>query len=266
MRKDKAKDRDLNGSFLLSDKKNVPFSVIEAFNALRTNLSYALSTSERKSFIIISTEAAEGKSTVAINSAIAFAEMKSRILLIDADMRSPVVHGYLGLERGKGLSGLLAGFFTVDECIQSYNDYMDVISAGEIAPNPSELLASQAMKDLLSEMEKRYDYVIVDTPPCNIVTDALVFAHETAGVVIAVRENYTLHPMLERLLEQLEFAKVKILGIVLNEAGANSKPYGKYGHYGKYRKYGHYGKYRKYDEYGYYGNDDQHSSHGDQSQ
>lgn len=241
MRKNKSKDRGQYGSFLLSDKNNVPFSVIEAFNALRTNLSYALSTSERKSLIITSTEASEGKSTVAVNSAIVFSEMKSRILLIDADMRSPVIHSRLGLEQGKGLSGLLAGFFTADECIQPYNDYLDVISAGEIAPNPSELLASQAMEDLLLEMEKRYDYIIVDTPPCNVVTDALVFAHETAGVAIAVRENYTIHTMLERLLDQLEFTGVKVLGIVLNEAGTNNKSYGKYGRYGRYHKYGRYG-------------------------
>ncbi|HMM07356.1 MAG TPA: CpsD/CapB family tyrosine-protein kinase [Clostridiales bacterium] len=250
MKKNKTKDFSQYGSFLLSDKRNVPFAVLEAFNALRTNLSYALSTSERKSFIITSTEASEGKSTVAINSAIAFSEMKSKVLLIDADMRSPVVHSRLSLKQSKGLSGLLAGFFTSDECIQAYNDYMDVIPAGEIAPNPSELLASLAMKSLLSEMEKHYDYIIVDTPPCNVVTDALVFAHETAGVAIAVRENYTVHPMLERLLEQMEFANVKVLGIILNDAGADGRAYGKYGHYGKYRKYG------KYSKYGYYGNDD----------
>jgi capsular exopolysaccharide synthesis family protein len=255
MKKKKTKDISEYGSFLLSDKRNVPFSVIEAFNALRTNLSYALSTSERKSFIITSTEASEGKSTVAVNSAIAFSEMRSRVLLIDADMRSPVVHSRLSLKQNKGLSGLLAGFFTSNECIQSYNDYLDVISAGEVAPNPSELLSSQAMKDLLSEMEKQYDYIIVDTPPCNVVTDALVFAHETAGVVIAVRENYTIHPMLERLLEQMEFANVKVLGIILNDAGADGNAYGKYGHYGKYQKYGKYAKYGYYGHYGPYGND-----------
>lgn len=232
------------GFFLLSNKKDIPFSVIEGFNALRTNLSYTLSTSKRKSFIITSTEAGEGKSTVAINSAIAFSEMKGKVLLIDADMRSPVIHSRLSLKQDKGLSGLLAGFYSINECIQPYNDFLDVISAGKIAPNPSELLASQSMKDLLLEMEKQYDYIIVDTPPCNVVTDAQVFAHETAGVVVAVRENYTIHPMLEKLLAQMKFANVKVLGIVLNEAGTNSKSYGRYGQYGrnnKYGKYGHYG-------------------------
>lgn len=253
MKKPKNKNTNQYGSFLLSDKSNVPFSVIEAFNALRTNLSYALSTSERKSFIITSTEAAEGKSTVAINSAIAFSEMKRKVLLVDGDMRSPVVHSRLGLKQSNGLSGLLAGFFTSAECVQRYNDYMDVIAAGEIAPNPSELLASPAMKSFLAEMEKQYDYIIIDTPPCNVVTDALVFAQETAGVALAVRENYTVHPMLERLLEQMEFANVKVIGFILNDAGADGKTYGKYGGYGKYRKYGRYGRYGKY---GYYGHED----------
>ena len=126
----------------ISESRHVPFAVVEAYKAIRTNLTFLLATSETKVFGITSPEAGEGKSTTSVNMAIAFSQLGDKVLLIDADMRKSSIHKKLKIENNAGLSNVLAGFNNYSEVITHINDTVDVITAGQVPPNPSELLGS----------------------------------------------------------------------------------------------------------------------------
>ena len=228
----------------IAESRHVPFAVVEAYKTIRTNLTFLLSNSETKVFGITSPEAGEGKSTTAINMAIAFSQLGDKVLLIDADMRRSSIHKKIKIENNGGLSGVLAGFYKYDEVINHVSDTFDVITAGQVPPNPSELLGSARFKELVDEVGKKYSYVIIDTPPVDVVTDALVIAPQTAGLVLVVKDQVTPTDVIKRTIEAARFADINILGAVMN--GANPKSGRRYG----YRKYGKYG-YRKYRKYGY---------------
>lgn len=228
----------------ISESRHVPFAVVEAYKTIRTNLTFLLSGSEAKVFGITSPEAGEGKSTTAINMAIAFSQLGDKVLLIDADMRRSSVHKKLKIENNNGLSGILAGFNDYEEVINHISDTFDAITAGQVPPNPSELLGSARFKALVDEVGKKYSYVIIDTPPVDVVTDALVIAPQTAGLVLVVKDQVTPTDAIKRTIEAANFAEINILGAIMN--GANPKTGRRYG----YRKYGKYG-YRKYGKYGY---------------
>ncbi len=228
----------------IAESRHVPFAVVEAYKTIRTNLTFLLSGSETKVFGITSPEAGEGKSTTAINMAIAFSQLGDKVLLIDADMRRSSIHKKMKMENNGGLSGILAGFHKYEEVINHISDTFDVITAGQVPPNPSELLGSARFKELVDEVGKKYSYVIIDTPPVDVVTDALVIAPQTAGLVLVVKDQFTPTDAIKRTIEAAKFADINILGAVMN--GANPKSGRRYG----YRKYGKYA-YRKYRKYGY---------------
>lgn len=241
----KKKNDNKNAAVMsISESRHVPFAVVEAYKTIRTNLTFLLSNNEAKVFGITSPEAGEGKSTTAVNMAIAFSQLGDKVLLIDADMRRSSIHKKLKIENNGGLSGILAGFHNYDEVINHISDSLDVITAGQIPPNPSELLGSARFKELVDTVGKKYSYVIIDTPPVDVVTDALVIAPQTAGLVLVVKDQVTPTDAIKRTIDAAKFAEINILGAVMN--GANPKTSRRYG----YRKYGKYG-YRKYGKYGY---------------
>ena len=232
----------------ISESRHVPFAVVEAYKAIRTNLTFLLATSETKVFGITSPEAGEGKSTTSVNMAIAFSQLGDKVLLIDADMRKSSIHKKLKIENNAGLSNVLAGFNNYSEVITHINDTFDVITAGQVPPNPSELLGSARFKELVETVGREYSYVIIDTPPMDVVTAALVIAPHTAGLVLVVKDHVTPTDAINRAIEAAKFANINILGAVMNAANPKSgRGYG-YRKYG-YRKYG----YRKYgySKYGY---------------
>lgn len=232
----------------ISESRHVPFAVVEAYKAIRTNLTFLLSSSDTKVFGITSPEAGEGKSTTSVNMAIAFSQLGDKVLLIDADMRKSSIHKKLKIENNIGLSNILAGFNSYKEAITNINETFDVITAGQVPPNPSELLGSARFKELVDAVGKEYSYVIIDTPPVDVVTDALVIAPQTAGLVLVVKDQITPTDSIERAIEAAKFANINILGAVMNAANPKTgRGYG-YRKYG-YRKYG-YGKYG-YRKYGY---------------
>lgn len=218
------------------------FHVQEAYKAVRTNTMFSLAGKGCKRIAITSAFMGEGKSTTCINLAITFAQTGSRVLLVDADMRKPTVHRKLDITNDKGLAHLLGNFCTMDEAIiHTAHANLDVITSGHIPPNPAELLASDTMGELLDELEGHYDYIFIDTPPVNIVTDATVLAQRVSGMIVVVRQERTHHKDVANALETLEFAKAKVLGFILHGVKEEKHTYGKYG---KYSKYG-------YSRYGY---------------
>lgn len=233
-----------NAVMNIKETRHVPFAVVEAYKTIRTNLTFLLSSSENKVFGITSPDAGDGKSTTAINMAIAFSQFGDKVLLIDADMRRSSVHKKLKIENNAGLSGVLAGFNNWEEVVTNISDSLDVITAGQVPPNPSELLGSARFEKLVEEVGQKYSYVIIDTPPIDVVSDALVIAPHTAGLVLVVKDQVTSTDAIKRTIEAAKFANINILGAVMN--GANPKSGRRYG----YRKYGKYG-YRKYGKYGY---------------
>ena len=224
---------------ILNDKTQ--FNVVEAYKAARTNLIFTMDkSSDSKAVVVTSAMANDGKTTSCINLAITFAQTGSKVLLIDSDMRNPSVHRYLkGVKNAPGLSNVLGGFNSIAESVQKteYNN-LSVMSAGVIPPNPSELIYSDAIENMLGELNKVYDYIFIDTPPLGLVTDALILGKRTLGIAVVVRQDATRKDAIRDVLNDCKFNETKVLGFILNGATSeNGYRYGKYG--GKYGSYGY---------------------------
>lgn len=243
--------------------ENLNFAAAEAYKQLRANLLFALPEQEGGCRIVGVTSSirGEGKSTTAINLAYTLAETGKMVLLIDADMRVPTVAKKLAINGKPGLSNVLAGLCTADKVIQTSYHMANwhIMPAGDIPPNPSELLGSEQMGKLLRELANTYEYIVVDLPPVNIVSDALAVSPWVSGILVVVRAGYTEKQALTECMRNLRVLESKLLGFVVTDTYQIAKRYGRYGHYGRYSKYGKYGrygrysKYEKYSSYGYYG-------------
>ncbi|PWJ14679.1 polysaccharide biosynthesis tyrosine autokinase [Ruminococcus flavefaciens] len=237
---DSKKKRDADDVHLKLTDKDAPFYIIESYKSIRTNLSFALSTVEKKTFVVSSANPGEGKSTTSANIAIAIAQSGSHVLLIDADMRKSVQHKIFELVNKKGLSTAVSKMHTPDECIQkNVMENLDVMTAGPIPPNPSELLASEMMEQMLNELSEKYDAILIDTPPVNVVTDAMELAKSVSGIVLVVRYGRTTDEDVDNVFKRVELANMNLLGFILN--GVKSKHAGYYSKYGKGKYYGYYG-------------------------
>ncbi|SDQ68480.1 polysaccharide biosynthesis tyrosine autokinase [Quadrisphaera sp. DSM 44207] len=189
----------------------------ESFRRLRTNLQFATATNGAKSVVVTSSLEGEGKSTTAVNLALSLADAGARVVLVDGDLRRPSVARYLGLEGGVGLTTVLVGRAQLDDVLQPWGDRtrLSVLPAGQVPPNPSELLASEQMAKLVRELEGRFDVVLVDGAPLVPVTDSAVLAEVVGGVLVAVRSGSTRRPLLERALAALAAVDATVLGVVL---------------------------------------------------
>lgn len=215
------------------------FFIREAYKTLRTNVSFSL-TGEEKSKIVVVTSAmqGEGKSITATNLAISYAQTDRKVVLVDCDLRRPKMARLLQINNPIGLSNVLMDPVLMPfGIVPSGIDNLDVLLSGDIPPNPSELLSSPRMQKLLDELRKKYDFVILDTPPVNLVIDAVVLAAKSDGVLFVVRAGRSERGGVVHAVEQLEYAKAKILGFALNGVGPEGSRYS----YGKYRnrRYGY---------------------------
>ena len=198
--------------------EELSFASKEAFNLLRTNISFAFPDHNGGKVLGISSACPqEGKSTTAINLAYSLADAGNKVLLIDADMRRPSVCFTLGIEMAPGLSNMLAGNEVAKVNKSVLLDNLDVITSGDIPPNPSELICSLKMKDFLDVCRASYDYVIVDLPPVLSVADALALSKYIDGVIIVVRHNNARRKDVVETIRQLEFANAKVVGFVYNK-------------------------------------------------
>ncbi|MFR8548693.1 MAG: polysaccharide biosynthesis tyrosine autokinase [Lachnospiraceae bacterium] len=220
----------------------------EAFKALRTNLQFC--GDDKKVIVFTSCTPDEGKSTVVHYLAMSLANTGKHVLLIDADLRKSVMAGnYRIPETLKGLSHFLSGQAPLEDVLCNTDiDTLNVILAGPMPPNPSELLAGETFHKLLGAARETYDYILIDCPPLGSVIDAAIAAKYSDGAVIVVEAETISYRFVQEIKEQLEKGGCPILGVVLNKVDIRGQKY-YYNYYNKYGKYGKkygYGKYTKY--------------------
>ncbi len=221
--------------------------VSEAYRSLRTNILFANLDKPARTLVISSSATKEGKSTTVANLAITMAQMGSRVLIVDADLRRPTMHSLFKIERQIGLSNALLGNYTLDEVIKPTGiKNLDIITAGDIPPNPSELLSSNAMRKALTLLQQRYDLILLDSPPVIAVTDAAVLATRTDAMLLVVSSGYVSRKEVDRAIQLLGNVRANLIGVLLN--GLDIKRI-----YGSYYYYYHY-----YQYYYYYGSKKKH--------
>jgi capsular exopolysaccharide synthesis family protein len=225
------------------------FAGAEAFKLLRTNISFSFPDASGCRIIgVTSSVRGEGKTLISLNLAYSIAQQnENRVLLIEGDMRLPTFSKKTDLKPTPGLSNLFAGM-AFEDAVQHFADRMDVLSCGDIPPNPSELLSSQKMEAMLQDFANRYDFIIVDLPPVIDVSDALAVSKYLDGMILVVRQNYVPKALVAQAISRFEVAKAKVIGAVFNTAyersGKGSKYYGNKKYYAKHY-HSYYSSYAK---------------------
>ncbi|MGL4880748.1 MAG: GumC family protein [Waterburya sp.] len=217
---------------------STPF--LESFRSLNTNLKLLGSDTSSLSFVISSSIPSEGKSTISCHLAQAAAAMGQKVLLVDADLRRPQVHRWVGIENQEGLSNILATGLDVEEAIIRVPEWenLSVITAGDIPPDPTRLLSSQKMYGLMEDIRSsgKYDLIIYDTPPILGFADGRILSTHTDGVVLVVRIGKTDRSLVKQNIDNIRMSNVPILGIVANQANRTTNSYHYYSHYYAERK------------------------------
>ena len=228
--------------------KNLDFTATEQYKLLRANLDFTIPEGVKCPVIgVTSAMRGEGKSTTAVNLSYVLAERGSKVLLIDGDLRIPSIAKKLGVTSSPGLTDVLMGkeSHLMSEFKSQMLDTWYVMPSGDIPPNPSELLGSKRMETVLEHLRKFFDYIIIDLPPVNVVSDAISISSLITGMIIVIREEYGEKKELERCFRQLNLSNVNVLGCVMNGAKSGS------GSYSKYKKYRYYKYSRYYYKHGY---------------
>ncbi len=213
--------------------------ISEAYRTFRTNIQYTKLDRDLKALLVTSPGPGEGKSTSVANLAITMAQMGSKVLLIDSDLRRPILHSIFNIDRRVGLSNVLVGRATIEEAAQTTEiENLFVMPCGTLPPNPSELLGSSAMKTTLDAMKEKFDIVLFDSPPIIAVTDAAVLSSQLDGVILVIKSGQTDREAAFRAYTLLKNVKTRILGALLNGVHIESM----YGSYYYYYHYYYYGK------------------------
>ncbi len=233
MKADRIKNKILNAKphnyqTILDD--DTPFAITEAYKAVRSNITFALADKKgSKSIIITGAGRSEGKSTSCVNLAITFAELGEKVIILDCDLRRPNIHKKFSMKNTKGVSDLLAGLCTPKEAIRHSEKYgLDFISAGKTPPNPAELLSMPSMDELINALSQNYDYIFLDTPPVNLVTDATVLSKKADGVIFVVRENFATKEEVDEAVKALKFAGARMLGFLMNDVELKAMKHRRY--------------------------------------
>ena len=214
----------------------------EAYRVIRTGIQFAQAGKELQTIALTSCTPNEGKSTTIANLAVVLTQAGKSVLLIDCDMRNPTVHKNFNLSNKLGLSSCISMGTAVADAVQETGiEGLDALTAGVIPPNPSELLGSERMKNILQCAKEEYDYVLIDTPPVLPVTDSLVLGRMVDGLILVIDSGEIKVEMAREVKNQLVHAGSNILGVVLNKVRSEHHGYG----YGYYYYYGHEGEKHK---------------------
>ncbi len=194
--------------------------VAEQYRTIRTNLQFASSADQQvQSLVVTSSGPSEGKSLTSANLAVVFAQTGQKVLLVDADMRKPTIHKIFQLSNEAGLSTVLSTGANIEETAQSVSvENLSVLTSGPKSPNPSELLGSEKMNQIMEEARHLFDMVIFDMPPVVTVTDAQVMSSKADGTLLVARENWTRKDALSQAKESLDLVQARILGVIYNGA------------------------------------------------
>lgn len=212
------------------------FFIVESYKIIRTNLMYTFHSGKNGNVVAFSgAEVNAGKSVTCANLSIAFAQNGFRVLVVDADMRRPKQQKLFKKSHTEGLSKLISGQCTFEEAvIKNAAPNLDLVPAGPLPPNPSELLSAPAMDEFLEKVSAQYDYVFIDTPPINFVTDCLALANKINGIVLVARQGHTEKDDFAKAIASIKNIDAKIVGSILNDAVMErSKKYYKNGYYYK---------------------------------
>jgi len=221
---------------LLNDSTD--FFIKEEYNTLRTNIMFSSMGSGCKVIGFVSANEVEGKSLTCSNLGISLGKNGENVLIVDGDLRAPKQAKMLEIDGSEGLSNLLVSKVKLSDTIKMTNyKNVDLMPSGTKPPNPSEMLGSDAMKNLTEYLRGYYDYILMDLPPINIVTDAAVVSKHLNGLVLVVRDGVTRKEDLLQSIQRMQNANSKIIGIVLNDKKLTNVGYGKKGKANKYSKY-----------------------------
>jgi len=219
-------DNRIHAGFVVEDK---PKSIAaEAYRTLRTNIQYSSFDKEIRTIVVTSAEMAEGKSTVAGNIAISFAQGEKKVILIDCDLRKPSVHKNFKVSNLVGLSEVLLGKAILQKAVRKRGNNFYFLTSGKIPPNPSEMLASSAMTNLIEKLKDEYDVIVLDTAPLKAVTDAQILSTKVDGTILVVRAARTKRDVVIDAKNLLDKVGANIIGTVL-QAVENTR--GKYYYY-----------------------------------
>ena len=202
----------------------------EAYRSLRTNIQYSSFDNKYQTLVVTSANPGEGKTTVAGNLALALAQGESKVVLVDCDMRRPSIHKTFKISNTYGISDLLVGNKKLESVAHKYNDNLTIVPSGKIPPNPAEMLGSKAMTAFLEEMKKHFDYIVLDTPPLQAVTDAQILSTKVDGSLIVVRAGVTKKDAVHNAVSIINKVNGNIIGTVLNGADNSKDKY--YYYYG----------------------------------
>ncbi|WP_053365151.1 CpsD/CapB family tyrosine-protein kinase [Bacillus sp. FJAT-27245] len=198
---------------------NPKSAISEQYRTVRTNIQFASVDKMIQVIVVTSASPSEGKSMSAVNLAVVYAQQGKKVLLIDADLRKPTVHYTFSLDNFKGLSSTLAGKTELEEAIVASGiDNLDILSSGPIPPNPSELLASNKMLELLKAIRDVYDIILFDTPPLLAVTDPQIIASLGDGTVLVIRSKKTEIEDARKAINMIHSANGSLIGTILNDA------------------------------------------------
>lgn len=233
--------RAIRAEYLLNE--DTPFNVSEAFRNLKASISVSIPKQEGGVAIMVTSSfPEEGKTTVTVNLALMFAQSNAKVLLLDADIRKGRIAKYFKANSAPGLSDYLSGQKTLDEVVHvsEINNNLSFLTCGTHSPKPYELLESDAMRNLLGKLRTEYDYIVIDTPPVLLLSDALALSTAVDGVALVCRHQSSYVSNIDRALKTLKFSKANVLGVIINDYKAQqTASYGSY----SYKKYYYYDSY-----------------------
>ena len=240
--------KDVNDSFellgdvsdkpVLADSMKVFSAAAEAYRMLRTSILLSTAGHPPKTLMVTSGQPGDGKTTTVFNIALALTQLKAEVLVVDCDMRKPRIHKLLQLQKGEGLSTLLASGGDPDKFIyRTPVRGLSVLPCGYVPPNPSELISSGSMKEALRSLSERFDYVIIDAPPMISVSDPIILSTLVDGVILVVKSGESKGESVRRASQDLSSVGARVLGVALNNLNIRKDGYDYYRNYRQYVDY-----------------------------